>query len=46
MGDNQVVKKVRGWGLTIVIPLSILGGVITFLSVLIDIIFHGGVLSR
>ena len=46
MGDSQEVKKERGWGLTIVIPLTILGASLTFVSVLIDIVFLDDIYSE
>ena len=46
MSDSQEVKKDRGWGLTILIPLSILGASLAFVSVLVDIVFPDDIYSE
>jgi hypothetical protein len=39
MGESQDIKNERGWGLTIAIPLGILGASLGILFSLIDLVF-------
>ena len=41
MGESQEIEKKRGWGLTIAIPLGILGSIIGALTILVTVLLRG-----
>jgi hypothetical protein len=46
MGESQEMKKDRGWGLTVLIPLGIVGSVLNIIIILLDILFFDGIYSE
>jgi hypothetical protein len=45
MSDSQYIQKDRGWGLTILIPLTILGSGIGIIIMVLDLLFNLGIYS-